>query len=167
MNRSLITAVVVVLLIGATAAVALPLVALQGFRDALSARDAAAVQARIDAERLRASLTARLRARYGGAASALPLTPIVDRLLMPNGLIAAICDGGALTVDGRVPSDCAIEGRLGNVRFESANRLSAALTRDGSVVATLVMDRAGLHWRLVDLVLPAPAYDRFKDEVLG
>ena len=85
----------------------------------------------------------------------------------PSGLIAAICDGGALTVQGTVPTTCEGHGALGDVRFESASRYSAALSRSGSVAATIVMDRVGLRWQLVDIVLPVAAYDQLKDSVLN
>ncbi len=156
------------LLIAVTATLALPLLALQGLRDALTARNADVLAPLVDADRLRTSLAARIRARYvQGPDQRVPIEPIVERLLTPAGLIAAICDGGALTVDGRVPTGCDIHGSLSDLRFESASRFSAALNRDGAVAATVVMDRSGLHWRLVDLVLPPAAYDQFKDSVLN
>lgn len=168
MKRAVATGVVVVLLIAVTATIALPLLALQGLRDALTARNGEALAPLIDADRLRSSIAARIRARYvQGPDQRLPIEPIVERLLTPAGLVAAICDGGALTVDGRVPSSCDIRGALGDLRFESASRFSAALSRNGTVAATVVMDRSGLHWRLVDLVLPPAAYDQFKDSVLN
>lgn len=168
MKRAAITGVVVVLLIAATTAIALPLLALQGLRDALTTRDGDALAQLVDADRLRQSVAARIRARYEqGSDQRVPVEPVVERLLTPSGLIAAICDGGALTVDGRVPSSCDIHSKLGDLRFESASRFSAALTRNDVVAATVVMDRSGLHWRLVDLVLPATAYDQFKDSVLN
>ena len=34
----------------------------------------------------------------------VPVEPVVERLLTPSGLIAAICDGGALTVTNRADS---------------------------------------------------------------
>lgn len=153
------------LLIAVTAAVALPLLALQGLRDALTVRNGELLAQWIDGERLRANLAARIRARYPAAMGGglPPVEPVVDRLLTPPGLINAICDGGALTVDGRIPSGCDVTGSLSDVRFESASRLSAALRRHGAVAATLVMDRVGLHWRLIDLVLPPSAYDPFRD----
>lgn len=169
MKRAIATGSAVVLLIAVTAAVALPLLALQGLRDALTVRNGDSLTQWVDADRLRTNLAARIRARYETASTGLrmPIEPIVERLLTPGGLIAAICDGGALTVDGRVPSSCEISGALSDVRFESASRFSAALSRQGTVAATIVMDRAGLHWRLVDLVLPPTAYDQFKDSVLN
>ncbi|MCX7072284.1 MAG: DUF2939 domain-containing protein [Gammaproteobacteria bacterium] len=168
MKRAVATGAVVVLLIAAVATVALPLLALQGLRDALTARNGEALAQLVDADRLRGSLAARIRARYAqGPDQRVPIEPVVERLLTPSGLIAAICDGGALTVDGRVPTGCDLHGRLGDLRFESTHRYSAALSRNGAVAATVVMDRAGLHWRLVDLVLPPAAYDQFKDSVLN
>jgi len=167
-KRAVATGVVVVLLIAVTATIALPLLALQGLRDALTARNGDALAQLVDTDRLRSSLAARIRARYvQGPDQRVPIEPVVERLLTPNGLIAAICDGGALTVDGRVPTSCDIHGKLGDLRFESASRYSAALSRNGAVAATVVMDRSGLHWRLVDLVLPPAAYDQFKDSVLN
>lgn len=166
MKRAVATGSAVVLLIVVTAAVALPLLALQGLRDALTVRNGESLAEWIDGERLRANVAARIRARYPIDADGRrrpPVDPIVDRLLSSGGLINVICDGGALTVDGRTPSGCDITGSLSDVRFESASRLSAALRRHGAVAATLVMDRTGLHWRVVDLVLPPSAYDPFRD----
>ena len=53
MNRTALTAIAVVLLIAATAAVASPLLSLQGLRDALSARNSEALSGLVDADRLR------------------------------------------------------------------------------------------------------------------
>ncbi|MBA4286539.1 MAG: hypothetical protein C0434_13520 [Xanthomonadaceae bacterium] len=168
MKRAVATGVAVVLLTAVTATIALPLLALQGLRDALTARNGEALAQLVDADRLRSSIAARIRARYEqGPDQRVPIEPIVERLLTPAGLIAAVCDGGALTVDGRVPTSCDIHGKLGDLRFESTRRFSAALSRNGAVAATVVMDRAGLHWRLVDLLLPPAAYDQFKDSVLN
>lgn len=167
MSRSVITAVVVVALIGLTAAVASPLLGLQALRDALVARNSEALAALVEPDRLRGNIAARIHARYEQVAVRVPVEPVVERLLTPSGLIAAICDGGALTVQGTVPTSCDIEGSLSDVRFESINRFSAALSRSGQVAATIVMDRAGLRWRLVDIVLPVTAYDQLKDSVLN
>lgn len=167
MNRTALTAIAVVLLIAATAAVASPLLSLQGLRDALSARNSEALSGLVDADRLRGNIATRIHARYAQAGVRLPVEPVVERLLTPSGLIAAICDGGALTVQGTVPTTCEVHGSLGDVRFESASRYSAALSRSGTVAATVVMDRVGLRWQLVDIVLPAAAYDQLKDSVLN
>lgn len=167
MNRNLIIGVVVLLLIAVTAVVVSPLLGLQGLRDALASRNGDALISRIDAERLRGNVSARIRTRYAQTAVRVPIEPVVERLLTPGGLVAAICDGGALTIQGTVPTSCDIHGGLGDVRFESASRFSAALSRSGQVVATIVMDRAGLRWRLVDIVLPVAAYDQLKDSVLN
>lgn len=167
MNRTVLTAIAVVLLIAATAAVASPLLSLQGLRDALSARNGEALALLVDADRLRGNIASRIHARYEQVGVRVPVEPVVERLLTPSGLIAAICDGGALTVQGTVPTSCEVHGSLSDVRFESASRYSAALSRSGAVAATIVMDRVGLHWRLVDIVLPAAAYDQLKDSVLN
>ncbi|WP_022978678.1 DUF2939 domain-containing protein [Nevskia ramosa] len=167
MNRGLIIGVVVVLLIAVMAVLVSPLLGLQGLRDALASRNGEALAEHVDADRLRSNVGARIHARYAQTGVKVPVEPLVERLLTPAGLVAAICDGGALTVQGTVPTNCDIHGGLGDVRFESANRFSAALSRSGQVAATIVMDRAGLRWRLVDIVLPAAAYDQLKDAVLN
>ena len=104
MSRSVITAVVVVALIGVTAAVASPLLGLQALRDALVARNSEALAALVEPDRLRGNIAARIHARYEQVAVRVPVEPVVERLLTPSGLIAAICDGGALTVQGTVPT---------------------------------------------------------------
>ena len=52
MNRTALTAIAVVLLIAATAAVASPLLSLQGLRDALSARNSEALSVLVNADQL-------------------------------------------------------------------------------------------------------------------
>lgn len=165
--RNLGLGLVVLLLIAAVAAITSPLLGLQSLRDALVARDAARLGEILDTERLRASLSARVRARYEQGDAKLPIEPMVERLITPQGLIGAICDGGVLVTGAPQPQACELHGSLGDVRFESVNRYSAALTQSGRIAATVVMDRVGLRWKLVDLVLPASAYDQLKNSVLN
>ena len=169
MIRKLVLGSVIVVLILVTAMLASPLLGLQSLRDALAARDETRLLDVVDLERLRAAVSSRVRARYAQADIKLPIEPVVERLLTPQGMIAAICDGGVLTPDtsGPQPRVCEVHGNLGDVRFESASRYSAALTQSGRIAATVVMDRVGLHWRMVDLVLPASAYDQLKNSVLN
>lgn len=166
MKLPLLPAVVAVLVV-LVAALAGPLLGLQGLRDALSRRDQAAVLAAVDIDRLRASLTARVRARYAGAAGTPPVQPVVEKLLTAEGLIAAICDGGVVPANGAQREGCEVHSSLGDFRFESLDRYSAALTQGGRIAATVVMDREGLRWRLVDMVLPVSAYDQIKNSALN
>ncbi|GAC1625327.1 MAG: hypothetical protein NVS9B10_12170 [Nevskia sp.] len=168
MIRQLLLGLVILLLIVVTAAFASPLLGLQSLRDALAARDETRLLEVVDLDRLRGNVASRVRARYAQAEIKLPVEPVVERLLTPQGLIAAICDGGVLTPgSGPQPRACEVHGSLGDVRFESGDRYSAALTQSGRIAATIVMDRVGLRWRLVDLVLPAGAYDQLKNSVLN
>lgn len=170
MRNTLLLPLVLVLIAG-VAAVASPLLGLQALRDALAVRDAGALAALIDSDRLRASTSARVRARYASGGAPIPadpmVVPLVEKLVTPEGLIAAVCDGGALASGNRPGAPCEVRGSLADIRFESVNRYSAALTEDGRVAATVVMDRAGLRWKLVDLVLPATAYDQLKLSALN
>jgi hypothetical protein len=169
--KSALLSVVIAVLVAGVAAVASPLLGLQSLRDALAVRDATGLAPLVDADRLRASVSARVRARYENGGAQLPadpmIVPLVEKLVTPEGLIAAVCDGGAIAADNHRGAPCPVYGSLANIRFESVNRYSAALTEDGRVAATVVMDRAGLRWKLVDLVLPATAYDQLKISALN
>lgn len=159
--------ILVVSLVVLVAAMAGPLLGLQALRDALSRRDEAALLAAVDTDRLRASLTARVRARYAGADGTPPVQPVVEKLLTAEGLIAAVCDGGVVAIGGPQREGCEVHSSLGDLRFESLDRFSAALTQGGRIAATVVMDRDGLRWRLVDMVLPVSAYDQIKNSALN
>lgn len=165
--RSALLAVGLVVLVAVVATVASPLLGLQTLRDALAKRDDTTLVELVDLDRLRANVSARVRARYAQGDAKLPVEPVVERLLTPEGLIAAICDGGTISAGGPQPRACDIHGSLDNVRFESVDRFSAALTQSSRIAATVVMDRVGLRWRLVDLVLPVSAYDQLKNSVLN
>lgn len=165
--RKALLALIIVLLMLLTAALASPLLALQSLRDALAARDDSALPALLDSGQLRANVSSRVRVRYSQLTGNPLIQPVIDRLLTPEGLIAAICDGGVIKPSGTPPGPCAVHSSLNDVRFESPDRFSAALTESDEVVATLVMDRVGLRWKLADLVLPSGVYDRIKNSVLN
>ncbi len=167
MTRNLVVGLVIALLIAAVALLASPLLGLQSLRDALASRDAGKLAELIDAEALRTNLGARVRARYRQAEGKLPMEPVIERLVTAQGLIAAICDGGSIGTQSANSAQCDVHSGLDDFRFESTDRYSAALTQGDRIAATVVMDRVGLHWRLVDLVLPAAAYDQLKNSVLN
>jgi hypothetical protein len=160
--RNAVLIALVVVLAAVVAFFAAPLVALQGVRDALVARNAMAFAQAVDFQRLTPNLSARVhqrQAQTGAAALPAGVQPALDRLLTPDGLVRAICDGSSLPVQQLAPVPCEIEGRLSDLRFESINRFSAALTQPSRVAATVVFDREGLRWRVIDIVLPPVALD--------
>jgi hypothetical protein len=160
MKRNLAIAGSVVVLIVIFALVATPLIALQSLRDALVARDSGTLAELVDPAQLRPNMDARTRDYYGSDTSAA--AAVTDRLLSPLGLIAAVCDAGLATPPGAAAPFCPISARLGDVRFASLGRFSAALSRPDAVAATVVMDREGLKWRVVDIVLAGSVYDRLR-----
>ncbi len=160
MIRGLAIAAVVVVLVAVFALVATPLIAVQSLRDALVTRDAGKLAELVDPARLQPSTDARTRDYYGpDAASSAAAT---RRLLTPQGLIAAVCDAGLATPPGAAAPFCPVTAPLSDVRFASLNRISAALSRPDGVAATVVLDREGLKWRLVDIVLAGTVYDRLR-----
>lgn len=160
MRRGIGVAAIVLALVVIFALAATPLIAVQSLRDALVARDAGKLAELVDPGRLRPNTAARTREYFGANAAAASAT--TERLLSPQGLIAAVCDAGLATPPGAAAPFCPVSARLADLRFASLDRISAALSRPDGVAATVVMDREGLHWRVVDLVLAGPVYDRLR-----
>ena len=162
-GRVIWVAIAISLLVAVVAVAASPFLALQGVRDALASRNTLRLGDAVDFAALRPNLVARVHQRQlqtGGPAAAPPGTPDpIDRLLAPDGLIRAICDGNSLPATSPVTAPCEVQSRMGDVRFESASRYSASLSLGSTVVATLVLQRRGMRWRVVDVVLPASALD--------
>ncbi len=160
MTRNLIIGAVVVVLIALFALLATPLIAIQSLRDALVTRDAGKIAELVDPARLRTSTDARTRDYFGPAAAAA--NAATDRLMTPQGLIAAVCDAGLATPPGAAAPFCPVSAPLSDVRFASPDRFAAALSRPDGIAATVVMDRQGLKWRIVDIVLAGSVYDRLR-----
>lgn len=158
MSRNLLIAGAVLVLVVVFALAVTPLLAVQSLRDALVTRDSGKLAELVEPGRLRPNVAARTRDYFGPASPAAGLA--TERLLTPQGLAAAVCDAGIATPPGAAAPFCPVSASLGDLRFASLGRFSAALRRPDGVAATIVMDRQGLHWRLVDIVLAGPVYDR-------
>lgn len=156
-----------------------PYMAVHAIRDAIEARDSAALARQVDFPALRASLKAQLVdriAREAGAQAqdnpfaAFGLTVanglaggLVDAMVTPAGL-GAMMEGRKVwdRATGLPPpgSDAAAamprERPLHDAeyRFESLSRFTATVHDDRGRPVVFVMTRSGLRWRLSDIRLP-------------
>ncbi len=168
MTRTIIIGAIVALLIAAGGWYwASPGYALIQLRDAAAEGDADALEDRIDFAAVRESLKDQLRAEiaaeaarqgedeglgaFGSALALAMLDPMIDGLVTAEGM-AAMVNYGKLTAPQEQPekteTDWTIE-RDGLSRFRATPEAPA-----GEKVPTMVFERDGLGWKLVEIDIP-------------
>jgi hypothetical protein len=158
---------------------ATPQWAVRGLESAIQARDAAALDERVDFSRLRENLKGQLSARMvGETAPALKANPlgalaagfasilvggVVESLVTPDGL-AALAAGNQLLLDspdgpwtdpdGRPTHSADHPFDNSRLRLDSPNRFSVWVPNNGGGETRFVFARSGLSWRLTSIFLP-------------
>lgn len=165
-----------VVLLGAGAYALSPWWALAGLAQAAKEKDAAGLERYVDFPRLRADLagqlkdaTARALDEQGGDATldqagralgGMMVDRVVDRLVSPAGVAKLI--RRALDLKSAVPHEHASRTGVARRVHERAHLEWTGLSAvrvvfvhpDGRVITTGRLEREGLHWRLVGLVIP-------------
>lgn len=154
-----------------------PYLTVNAIRDAVQARDAAALSQQVDFPALRSSLKAqvsdRLAREFGTQARDNPLAAfglgvanslaggIVEAMVTPAGL-GAVMEGRNVwdrASGAPMPSGGAADARPeplheARYRFESPSRFTATVQDDRGRPVAFVLTREGLRWRLSDIRLP-------------
>lgn len=154
-----------------------PWMTMHAIREALREHDAAALARQVDFPALRGSLKAQLEdrlaratgpdwqsnplGRFGLVVVGGALDATVDTMVTPSGL-AALMEGHAVWNRARGRPVTAAEGapeplREARQRYESPSRFTATIRDAAGRPLVFVLQRRGLHWKLVDIRLPRGA----------
>ena len=164
----MIAGAVVLLLLGGLWYWGSPAYAMSGLRDAAIEGDADDLEERIDFAAVRVSLKEQMRAHlaaemvksddgdgfaaFGSVLAMGMVDPLIDGLVTPQSMSAMIERGKVQDDDAAVESDNPIDWKIerdGFSRFEARPE-----TGEGGPAPTLVFERDGLGWRLVEIEIP-------------
>lgn len=158
---------VAILVIAAVAYAATPLLSLLKLKNALQARDSAAVRQWVDFPRLKANVKRAEHDKIDRSNNGSFLAPVkdavtktiadikLDQLASPEGLIHLVCDSGPDgDIDNSVPNSapCTLKGHLVGIGYQSFDRFRATVQPDhGKAFRMILVRDHGLHWQLIDL----------------
>lgn len=141
-----------------------PYWAMSNLRDAVKARDAAAVNGYVDFDTLRVNLKRRISDQIGaemarskanpmGAAMAQAfIAPVIDRMVSPQ-MVADALNAANAARNGTDP-ETRLVGKDATIRRTSLNRF--VLKGEGSAKGDAVFELQGLHWRMIDIDMDSP-----------
>lgn len=175
MRRNKLIVAIAALLIFATGAWywGSPLLAMSQLRDAARGGDEQELKEAIDFPSVRESLKSQLSAQMAlrvteakekggfealGAALAMGMVgPMIDGLVTPQFIAGTIQRGKMQRDEAAAPAGEDAEWSIERDGFSRFRATPAAPT--GEKVPTLVFDRDGIDWKLVDIEIPAGAFD--------
>ncbi|MBR2270403.1 DUF2939 domain-containing protein [Sphingobium sp.] len=172
MKKGLIVAVILIIAGFGGWYFASPSIAMSGLRDAAVEGDREELKDRVDFPAVRESLKAQVRAHFvtemqkekdnpfaalGMAMAGAIVDPMIDGIVSPSG-IKAMVQQGRMQTDAR-DANAAVQTEKKPVEWSIDRRgfdkfLAKPKTEAGQNEPTLVFERDGLGWRLVDIEIP-------------